>query len=341
MQVGLFDLSDSYARLDKRGDPLLKLSEMINLEELRPKLAKISYESTAKGGRPSLDPLMMIKILILQSLYNIADESCEYQINDRLSFKRFLGLSMSQKAPDATSIWNYRERIKDANLHDEIFDWFSQAIDNAGYSAEDGQIIDASFVPTHKPTGKHKKQIEEGEPLTKKQAEQIDNDATFTKKNSETHHGYKNHIQIDNKHKIIRKQTVTTASTHDSQEFQNLIDAGDPESEIKEKIYADSAYRSAKSEEMLVEKSLISQVHERAYRNNPLTDEQKKSNTEKSHIRARVEHVFGHMTTSMGGQMIHTIGSSRAKIKITFKNLAYNMWRFAFLKNRNLEEQSV
>lgn len=338
MQISFFEVDDSYKRLDKAGDPLLQLNVLINWEKLRPSLAEVTIEPGAQGGRPPLDSLMMAKCLLLQSLYNISDESCEYQINDRLSFKRFLGLSASQKAPDEKTIWLFRERLKDAKLHEKIFNWFDAEINSAGYVAQEGQIVDASFVPTHKPTGKHKKQLKEGIPLTQAQTEQIDPDATFSKKNGTTHHGYKNHIQVDAKHKIIRKQITTTASVHDSQKFADVVaDSGNSGADV----FADSAYRSAESEKMLAEKKLISQVHERAYRNNPLTDEQKANNKIKSKIRVRVEHIFGYMATSMGGLAIHTIGLARAEVKICFKNLAYNMQRFVLFESRKLQDKSA
>lgn len=90
---------------------------------------------------------------------------------------------------------------------------------------------------------------------------------------------------------------------------------------------------------MLAAKNLISNVHERAYRNTPLTEFQKAANHLKSSVRARVEHVYGHMETAMGGMMIHTIGLARAEVKMTFKNLAYNLQRFAFLASRRRQEQ--
>ena len=336
MQISFFEVEDSYKRLDKAGDPLLDLHHMIDWEDLRPVLLSVDLKPGAKGGRPGLDPLMMVKCLLLHSLYNISDGSCEYQINDRLSFKRFLGLSASDKSPDEKTIWLFRERLKHGGLHEKIFAWFSDAIHAAGYFAQEGQIVDASFVPTHKPTGKHKQRLAEEIPLTPSQSAQIDTDATFTKKNNVTYHGYKNHVRTDNKHKIIRQYTITTASVHDSQEFADLLD-GSGHSGYD--VYADSAYRSTASEEMILEKNLVSQVHERAYRNTPLTDEQKASNKVKSRIRARVEHVFGHMTTSMGGLAIHTIGLARAQLKICFKNLAYNMQRFIFLESRKIKDK--
>ena len=87
MQHSFFEVDDCYNRLDKAGDPLLKLSEIINWNSLLPIIKPIHFKSTVKGGRPSVDPLVIIKCILLQSLYNISNDSCEYQINDRLSFK--------------------------------------------------------------------------------------------------------------------------------------------------------------------------------------------------------------------------------------------------------------
>ncbi len=89
---------------------------------------------------------------------------------------------------------------------------------------------------------------------------------------------------------------------------------------------------------MLRNKGLVSHVHERAYRHTPLTDEQKLSNAVQSKTRARVEHVYGHGVTSMKGWMIHTMGLARARMKIMFKNLAYNMQRFVWLESRKRQD---
>jgi IS5 family transposase len=81
----------------------------------------------------------------------------------------------------------------------------------------------------------------------------------------------------------------------------------------------------------LKEKGCPSHIHERAHRNKPLTEEQKAADTEKSRVRARVEHVFGHIETAMNGCYVRTIGMARAQAKIGMGNLAYNISRFTFL----------
>ena len=166
-----FDVEETYARLDDR-DRLLKLNQWIPWESLRQVLGEITFVGSSRGGRPAWDPLLIAKCLILQSCYQLSDEELEYQINDRLSFKRFLGLDVAAKAPDAKTIWLYRERMKDVGLERKIFDWFSNVLDQNGVVAQKGQIVDATFVPTHKPTGKHTKQEKAGMPLSAAQKAQ-------------------------------------------------------------------------------------------------------------------------------------------------------------------------
>lgn len=337
-QSGFFEVADAYAWLDKALDSLLKLDAVVDWRGLKALMETLSFDvhnNGGKGGRPAVCGLLMAKILILQSCNNLADDATEFLINDRLSFKRFLGLRLSQKSPDAKTIWLWRERLVHSGLHEQIFAWFEGELSRAGYAAKGGQIVDATFVPTHKPTGKHRKQLANEVPLTPAQACQIDADATFTKKGGVTYHGYKNHTNIDRAHKLIRAAEVTTASLHESQKLDDLLDKNTAEKEV----WADSAYRSEAQEQRLSEAAMVSQIHERAYRNSPLSDAQKRTNRVKSRVRARVEHVYGHMNTAMGGLMIHTLSLARAKVKVTLKNLAYNMQRFVFLQSQNQRHQ--
>ena len=119
---------------------------------------------------------------------------------------------------------------------------------------------------------------------------------------------YKNHVKEDAKSKLITKYLVTDASVHDSQATEALLD----EKDKGEPFYADSAYSGKPQEAIIAEKEMINQVCEKGTRNNPLTDEQKAGNKEKSRVRSRVEHIFGFMEMSMNGMYICTIGIKRA-----------------------------
>jgi transposase, IS5 family len=160
---------------------------------------------------------------------------------------------------------------------------------------------------------------------------QKDVDARWTKKNDETHYGYKNHINPDQEHKLpdlrfVQSYKVTHAAVHDSQVFEELLDNAVDEHGEKRAVYADSAYRSQAREDQLAADNIPSQLCEKGARNHPLTDTQKASSTKKSKVRARVEHVVG-AQAQMGGHLVRTIGLPRAAVKIGMMNLVYNRVR--------------
>jgi len=196
--------------------------------------------------------------------------------------------------------------------------------------------VDASFVdvPRQRNSREENKKIKEGEipeewqkPENQAKLAQKDTDARWAKKNNETHYGYKDHVKVDNESKVITAFEVTGANVHDSQTIENLADGKD------EVLYGDSAYVGEKLHEKIKEKNpeIELQIHEKGYKNKPLTEEQKSRNHEKSKTRARVEHVFGYITRFMNGITIRTIGLARAKREICGMNLAYNIKRVVFL----------
>jgi len=333
-QKGFFDENDRLEELSKLGDPLERLNKYMKWEELRGILTRaFRKEAAGPGGRPPFDYVMMFKILILQKLYNISDDQSEYQINDRLSFQRFLGLQLCDKVPDAKTIWHYREELKEAKILDTVFYRFVEQLEKQGIITHSGSIVDATFaeVPRQRNSKDENQQIQEGkvprEWKSKKnrhKREQKDTDARWVTKNKKRHYGYKDHIKMDKKSKIITKYRVTSAAVHDSQELKNLIDR-----RKDRRLYGDSAY-TGEEVQKCIPKKIKNRIHEKGYRNRPLSETQKRNNTAKSRIRARVEHVFGAMY-HFGGVMIRTIGIARAEIQIGLLNLTYNMTRYAYL----------
>ena len=323
-------------RLSKIGDPLEKINAIINWELFRPALLKRTRKGDySKGGRPPFDVVMMFKIAMLQDWNNISDGNAEYLINDRLSFQRFLGMELGEKAPDANTIWLFKEQLGEGGMR-EMFDLFNKLLKESGVITHRGSIFDASFVdvPKQRNSREENKTIKEGGipeewlmPENAAKLEQKDTDARWTKKGGETHFGYKDHVKVDSDSKIITNFSVTGANVHDSKEIAGLVDEDD------EAAYADSAYIGEELHEAIKEKNpnIKLRIHEKGYRNKPLTDEQRENNREKSKVRARVEHVFGYITRFMNGITIRTIGISRAKREICGMNLAYNIKRAVFL----------
>ena len=334
-QINFFAEDNRLARLSQMGDPLEKVAGKVDFELFRPILNTV-YQRVAsdKGGRPPCDNILMFKIMLLQEWYHIADDMTEYLINDRLSFQRFLGLSLNEKVPDAKTIWLYKEILKNSGKYKDLFDLFTHQMEQIGVITRAGSIVDASFVDVPKQRNKRdeNEKIKSGEvpeDWKENKKRQKDTDARWTEKNGEKHYGYKDHIKVDRDSKMIVDFSVTDASVHDSRAIVDLIDEKDNE------LHADSAYVGEELHKNILEKNpnLRLKIHEKGYRNRPLTDEQRESNREKSRIRARVEHIFGHMTNSMGGMTTRAIGIKRTTCVITLKNLAYNLSRWVCLAN--------
>ena len=151
-QPGFFDLDERYAALSAAGDPLLRLSELVDFEVFRPPLLRALRRSDrAKGGRPPYDPVLMFKVLVLQALYNLSDDQTEFQIRDRLSFMRFLGLGLHDRVPDGKTVWLFSELLVRAKAVEGLFDRFDAHLRELGYLAMSGQIVDASIVAAPSP----------------------------------------------------------------------------------------------------------------------------------------------------------------------------------------------
>jgi IS5 family transposase len=349
---GLFDFDARLAELSAKGDDLDRLNAVVDFEMFRLTLeTAVPRADRAKGGRPPFDAVLMFKVLILQTMHSLSDERTEYLIKDRLSFMRFLGLSLSHGVPDANTIWTFRAALKKANAVEALFDSFDEALRASGFLAMRGQIVDATVVAAPKQRNtKHEKQaIKEGrvpDAWKSKPAKiaQKDRDARWTVKYTKAKlqedrtklvdlaipaFGYKNHVSIDREHGLIRKWMATDAAAHDGARLTDVLDATNTASDV----WADTAYRSAKNEAMLKARGLVSRIHRKKPQGKPMPERTRYANAMKSKIRAAVEHVFAHEKGPMA-LVVRTIGLARAKVKIGLANLAYNMRRSVWLHAR-------
>jgi len=338
-QPGFFDLDKRLEAISAKGDPLEAFRALIPFESFRAEIEAVvrlaPEERKSNAGRKPFDAVLMFKVLVLQTLYNLSDEQAEYLIRDRISFMRFLGLGLEDPVPDATTVWLFRETLAKAGLVKTLFERFNRHLDAKGYIARGGQIIDATIVsaPKQRNTREENEAIRAGqtpegwEDKPAKNA-QKDKEARWTKKHGKSYYGYKNHVDVDRKNKLIRRYAESDASVHDSQKLDELLDKSNTSAEV----WADSAYLSAESEAKLKAKGYKSRVHRRAVRNRPLSERQQAANTARSRVRARVEHVFAEQENAMGGKIVRTIGMVRARVKIGMMNLVYNMRRLVQLE---------
>jgi IS5 family transposase len=328
---GFFDQDIRLTKLSELGDPLEKLNAHIDFENFRDLLeTRLSKISKGKGGRKPYEYVLMFKILILQRYYNVSDDQIEYQINDRMSFMRFLNLTIADDIPDSKTVWNFREQLIDLKLIDELFGLFLKELESLNLIINEGKIIDASFieVPKQRNSRAENTEIKSGntpesfEENSNKKS-QKDLDARWTKKNNVSYYGYKNHVKVDTKSKLIVKYEVTDASVHDSQVLEILLD----EKDADEDFSGDSAYSGENQRNIISQKEMNDKTCKKGYRNNPLTEQEIATNREKSRIRSRVEHVFGFMEGSMNGMNLCVIGIKRVEGLVGLMNLTYNMFR--------------
>lgn len=247
---------------------------------------------------------------------------------------RFLGLTLKGSVPDEKTIWLFRETLTRRGAMRKLFNRFNRHLDRHGLIAHKGSIVDASFVevPRQRNSRDENDDIRNGKTPEgweddPEKLRQKDVDARWTKKNGERHFGYKNHVKVDRKSKLITEYEASGANVHDSQMMGKLVKKKDAHHEM----YADGAHQSAEIREMLEQKKIRNRIHEKGYRNHPLTARQEEKNRLKSKVRARVEHVFGFVVNTMGGFFIRCIGKIRAEAMIGLKNLTYNICRSAQL----------
>jgi IS5 family transposase len=334
MFKGLFDTQSRFAKIDRNGDPLKKINELVDWRIFVSDLAPLQeVPNKSKRGRRPIDVLLKFKMLILQSLYNLSDDGLEQQVLDRLSFMRFLGLGMGDTVPDSKTIWLFREKLKQLGLVEKLFDRFSDYLNRAGFDARQGQIVDATIVrvPIRRDNDEINGKVKNGEEVAEwKPASRAQKDTTarWTQKNGKSSFGYKNHISGDVKHKLIRKYKVTPASIHDTNEFESLLSPNSDPS-----VYADSAYHSQErvSSMLKPDSPWLPFLNEKGCRKRTLTEDERRANHQRSKIRARIEHVFGAQHRRAGNTLLRCIGIARATVKIGLRNIAYNISRHAIL----------
>jgi IS5 family transposase len=264
---------------------------------------------------------------------------------------RFLGLHLSNKVPDAKTIWLYRERFSKNGLIDRLFSKFGEILVNQGYLAMGGQIVDASIVqaPRQRMTKAEKEQVKKGEIPKDWQTKpnklaQKDRDARwmvkYTKAKDETKgivdlaipfFGYKNHISTDRRFGFIRKSEITAANAYDGHILPDLLDSENTSRDV----YGDTAYNTQENQAYLEKRSFRSKLHCKKPRRKLMPTLAKRGNATKSRIRAHVEHVFAVQKEQMR-LFVRTIGIKRAKVKIGLANLTYNIKRFVFFEKRKL-----
>lgn len=319
-------LKEEYAKVKGLGDRLVFMKELIDWNPFIPIVRSVFHDDPVKGGRPHTDELVVVRSMLLQSWYGLSDPELEFQCNDRLSFRNFLGFP--DKVPDFTTIWKIRERLVEAGKDKLIWDELQRQLDKKGYAIKKGVIQDATFIEADqgkKRIQEEKKAKREGREIeyTKKQKAHMDRDGTFAVKGNNIHYGYKNHIKVDVEHGLIRSIKTTTAKQHDS--TVELIKKGDG-----------TAYRDRGYYGTPLPKGVEDKTMQRAVRGRKLNGGQQRRNRAISRIRSPGERPFSVIKRTFHGDRTYVKTLERVSIKEMFKAFAYNLYQMFTLERKQL-----
>ncbi|MFN7374422.1 MAG: IS5 family transposase, partial [bacterium] len=267
------------------------------------------------AGHPPWCPVLMLKCLMLQKWFNLSDPGLEESLKDRISFRKFVGLSFTDKTPDETTFVKFRARLREAGIHDTIFDAVVKHIESRGLLVKQGTMVDATIIEA--PRGRPRP-----DGTTTR-----DQDASFTSKHGVPHHGYKGHIAADLSG-IVTDYRFGTAKEHDSNHIDDLT------MHETKLVLADSAYSSAARRAELRARGVIDGIIYKPNRGQQkLYDWQERWNRVVSRHRAKVEHPTGMMKQQLGYRRVRYRGHERNAFDFALVLTACNLKRSLSLTN--------
>jgi transposase, IS5 family len=276
---------------------------------------RIKYKT---GGRPPYPTLLVFKMHLLQTWYNLSDEACEFNVKDRLSFRKFLKLDIGATVPDATTLENFRHRLEEDNLGDKIVKFMDDYFVSEGLILKEGNVVDATFLRANSRP-------------TKTEEKKTDIDAEFGHKG----YGYSASTNVDKKSKLIRKSNTTPANKLDYQVVDGIL-IGD-----EKEIYGDKGYAPARKwlkKQCKQCKVRVMFKRQRGKKNEPTPELPKRQtilNKAYSKIRAVVEHPYATWKTMFGAVQARYRGLERVNQQVQSLTFAYNFKRMAYLIKRN------
>ena len=307
-------LADALIHQHEALTELDELNQLIDWKSIEFQMITLNNNPMGERAWP---PLMMFKILLLQSFYNLSDPACEKQLARDLLFRRFVNLSLTDPVPDHSTIWRFRNNLNKSGLLQKLLDNINHQLNTQGILIKNGHasIIDATVI-----------QAKNNRPNKNTKGENTqDKDASYNVKTAsdgkkKTTYGFKAHINVD-EDGFILAQTLTSGSLHDSNVFEQLL-TGEEEA-----VYADSAYRSQKHDQLLEGKDIQNNILQRAYKNKPLTQAQKIHNQFASQVRYVVEQTFGLLKKYYGLAQARYMGIKRNQARLTIICIAHNLKR--------------
>jgi len=290
-----------YRETARDGDKLAEAEKQIDWERFRPIIKPMYTNDTPRGGRPNMDEVLMVKLLVLQAWYGLSDPELERQVNDRISFRHFLGYP--ERAPDYSTVWQFRERLAETGRDRLVWAELQRQLDAKGLKVRKGVVQDASFITADPGHAKADK------PRGTEAKTRRSRDGSWTKKGSKSFFGFKLHAKMDLDHGLIRDLETTTASVHDSR-----VDLSEP----GEVVYRDKGYQG-------VEPRGFNASMRRGARDHPLCIWDRLRNRRINRKRAPGERPFAVIKRVFGSGHVLVTSVQRVRVKMVFACLCFNL----------------
>lgn len=315
-QTGQKSLADEIVSNLGRGKHLERIDKIMDWDALGA-LVKPIYNSPT--GCPSYPPLVMVKALLLAQWYNLSDPQLEESLADRLSFRRFTGLSLDEETPDHVTFWRFRRELATHNLAEALLSEVNRQLDTKGLILRMGTLVDATLVKAQATPPQTDK-------WGKVPRESADNDAHWTRGRGGLHFGYKAHISVDQESGLIRRAIMTPANVNESVVADDLI-CGDERA-----VYADKAYENKHRRKRLKSKGIKDRIMHRSHKNQDgLPHWQQQRNHLITPIRRKIERVFGTLKRSYGYARVRYYSLQANSTQLMLLATALNMRRAVVL----------
>lgn len=268
------------------------------------------------GGRPACRVGLLLRVMILQHLYGLSDPQAEIQLQDRLSFQKFVQLGANEAAPDETTICRFRQRLIDCGLHEQLLDLLNRQLEARGLFVKRTTMVDATIVAS----SRKRPTVEAAATGTAPDAQ-----ASYTFVRSHSFYGYKAHLSTDAGHQLIHRVLLTTANACEGHVLPQITP---PETTA---VYADKAYDTKDNKAWLAARGIVNGILKKAARRIQLTEEDMELNVEKALVRRHIERVFAHMKQWQNYRRVRYLGLVKNQLELTLKAAAYNLKRMAKL----------
>jgi IS5 family transposase len=330
-QVGQLSFVDGFVGATAPGNAVLeRILALVNWGEIEVLLSPLH---AGRMGAPAYPSIVLFRALLLQQWFALSDPALEEAMGDRLSFRRFLGLALSEKVPDHSTVWRFRERLAQGGLAARAFALIEQQIDKAGFVLKRGTLIDATLIPSAvnapEPPDGPQPLDKDGRPASKLVKSPLDPDAAWTRsaKGEKYRFGYKAHVALDKGSRIVRRVVFTPANINDSLCGDSLI-CGD-----ERILYADKGYDSNARRALLKDKGIRDGIMRRSNRWWPMSPWMIKRNKIIVTRRAPIEPLFALLKHVYGLARARYRGLARNAASVHLAFTAMNLKRWAVLKN--------